>query len=108
MINYDRVRQIDSDLRPIDGHFQLRVGTETDEGQVYVGDRPDPNPLVTGVYSVYRKTETVWWRVYMFGGGGDEDEIGPIVDTDKKEDTIRFLEMLRDEVQQAVDVLKTM
>jgi hypothetical protein len=97
--------QISSNLKDVDGHFQFKVGTVTEREKVRVGEKPHPNPLMDGVVGVYEVVDTTWWRVYLYAY---DIEDMPLIDADKKQDTIDYLHMLRNEAAAAILALEAM
>jgi len=97
---------IQENLTEIDGHFQLKVGTETERETLQTGSKPHENPLVDGTVPVYEEVTTTWWRVYLWGKESRDDE--PLIDVDKKKDAIDFLRKLSNEALQAITVLENM
>ena len=86
----------------IDGHFQIKVGSENETRRIQTRSKPHPNPLVDGTIPVIEDITTRMWRVYFW----NEDYL--VIETDKKQDTIDFLRKLRDEAQAAIDALEAM
>jgi hypothetical protein len=86
----------------IDGHFRLRVGSENEKRRIQTGSKPHPNPYVEGTVPIIEDVTTRWWRVYVWEGDD------PLIDTDKKKDTIDFLRMLSNEALQAITALEEM
>lgn len=97
---------IKENLTSIDGHFQLKVGTETEQETLQTGSKPHENPFVDGTVPVYEEVTTTWWRVYLWGKESRDDD--PLIDVDEKQDAINFLRNLADEALQAIDVLEAM
>lgn len=97
---------IQENLTEIDGHFQLKVGTETESVRIRVGSKAHPNPLVDGTIPVHENGESTMWRVYLWGKESRDDD--PIIDVDKKRDAIDFLRKLSNEALQAITVLEDM
>lgn len=88
--------QMESNLKDIDGHFQLKVGTVREREKIRTGE--------IGALGIYEDVDATWWRVYL----DDQDLDMPFIDTLKKQDAIDFLRMLRDEAQTAIDTLEAM
>ncbi len=85
----------------IDGHFQIKVGSENETRRIQTRSKPHPNPLVDGTIPVIEDITTRMWRVYFW----NEDYL--VIETDKKQDTIDFTEQLSSRSMMAIQSSST-